>query len=72
MAVRKLLFTCAVHTVQHACRARAAAATRTYLAHFHVDAPVVLADVEVEVLVVDAQVPPLRQLALEPATHPLL
>ncbi|KPJ00930.1 hypothetical protein RR46_00866 [Papilio xuthus] len=39
----------------------------TYLANFHVDAAVVLSDVEVEVLVVDAQVPALRQVALEPA-----
>ena len=37
-----------------------------HLADFHVDAAVVLPDVEVEVLVVDAQVPPLRQLAFEP------
>lgn len=40
---------------------------RPYLANFHVDAAVVLPDVEVEVLVVDAQVPALRQLALVPA-----
>lgn len=36
-----------------------------HLADFHVDAAVVLPDVEVEVLVVDAQVPALGQLALE-------
>lgn len=39
-----------------------------HLADFHVDAAVVLADVEVEVLVVDAQVAALGQLALEPAS----
>lgn len=36
-----------------------------YLTDAHVDAPIVLADVEVEVLVVDLHVTPLRQIALE-------
>lgn len=40
----------------------------SYFWDFHVDAAVVLSDVEVEVLIVDAQVPALGQLALVPGT----
>lgn len=38
----------------------------THLADAHIDAAIVLADVEVEVLVVDLHVTTLRQIALEP------
>lgn len=50
-----------------ACLCATGGVLRSYLADFHVDAAVVLPDVEVKVLVVNAQVPPLRQLAFEPA-----